>query len=112
MTERQSRRSSPVVGIDLGTTMSAIGIFRDGKVELFENGLGETLTPSAVAHDPKTGRMVVGQTAKEIVAVHPEQGVTNFKRAMGSEQSFSVGGREYSPLELSAYWSCPASVDI
>jgi len=82
----------PIVGIDLGTTHSAIGIYRDGKVQLFSNPLDEVLTPSAVAVDDRTGTLVVGRTAKDLIARDPARGAARFKIDMGSERSRRVGG--------------------
>lgn len=61
MSEGQSEtRRSPIVGIDLGTTMSAICIFENERVEFIANELGEKLTPSVVAHDLRARGLVVG----------------------------------------------------
>lgn len=96
--------SSPViVGIDLGTTMSAVALYREGKITFFENMLGDTLTPSVVAHDVRSQGLVVGRTAKEILAVHPTRGAAVFKPMMGSDTTVKIGDRELSPVELSAY---------
>lgn len=92
-----------VVGIDLGTTNSAIGRFHDGKVELFANPLGDLLTPSAVAVEPKTGRLIVGRTARDLVARDPSRGAMRFKPDMGTAKTFAVGDRKLSVVELSAH---------
>ena len=93
----------PIIGIDLGTTHSSVGVFEDGQVRLLPNVHGEVLTPSAVALDGNTGRFVVGRAAKDIIALHPERGALNFKRWMGSQQQTRLGGRSLSAPELSAY---------
>ena len=94
---------SPIVGIDLGTTHSAVGLFRDGRVTLFENELGQPLTPSVVAMDPRTQGLVVGRTAKDIIAASPGAGAANFKLAMGSDRRFTVGTQQLTAVELSAF---------
>lgn len=95
--------AAPIVGIDLGTTFSAAGIFQDGAVSQFANPLGHTLTPSVVALDPRTSGLVVGRAAKDILAANPAAAVATFKRAMGTERLFTLGERKLSAVELSAY---------
>jgi len=94
--------SSPIVGIDLGTTNSVIGIVEGGKVRLFENPLGETLTPSAVARDPKTRKLIVGRSAKDLVAADPASGAIRFKVDIGQTKTRSLGDSSLDPVALSA----------
>lgn len=54
-----------IVGIDLGTTNSAIGVWRDGRSQLIPNSLGSFLTPSAVSVDDD-GSILVGMAARGI----------------------------------------------
>lgn len=81
-----------IVGIDLGTTNSAVAIWRDGKPELIPNALGERLTPSAVSID-ETGQAWIGRAALDRMATHPAQTVTSFKRMMGTEANVTLGTR-------------------
>lgn len=97
-----SETETPIVGIDLGTTNSAVAVFRSGKVKVLPNPLGEALTPSVVAMDKRGGSMLVGRTAKDIYAVHPELGAAAFKRGMGSDLQYTIAGAKYSSIELSA----------
>jgi len=91
-----------VVGIDLGTTNSAIGIWRDGRAQLIPNSLGSVLTPSAVSVD-EGGEFVVGLAARERQITHPTLTATSFKRFMGSNRSILLGVRHtLRPEELSA----------
>lgn len=90
-----------ILGIDLGTTNSACAIWRDGKPVLIPNRLQKMLTPSVVGIDDK-GEMIVGETAKHRLISHPKQTVSVFKRFMGTQQSFSLGRKDFSPIELSA----------
>src|SRR5690349_10412561 len=90
-----------IVGIDLGTTNSAIGIWRDARAELIPNSLGSFLTPSAVSIDEK-GELLVGLAARERQVSHPEQTATTFKRYMGSKRKSRLGQKELLPEELSA----------
>ena len=91
-----------VVGIDLGTTNSAIGIWRDGRAQLIPNSLGSVLTPSAVSVD-EGGEFVIGLAARERQITHPTLTATSFKRFMGSNRSILLGVRHtLRPEELSA----------
>ena len=95
--------ASPVVGIDLGTTNSAIGILQGDKVRLFPNPLGELLTPSVVALDPRTQLTVIGRTAKDLIATTPGIGAARFKLDMGTDRTFSLGTRTLTAIDLSAH---------
>lgn len=90
-----------IVGIDLGTTNSAIAVWRDGKAELIPNRLGHTLTPSAVSVGDD-GSLIVGLPARERMASHADQTATAFKRYMGSRRSTKLGRHSLLPEELSA----------
>ncbi|MDE1147703.1 MAG: molecular chaperone HscC [Azospirillaceae bacterium] len=90
-----------IVGIDLGTTNSAVAVWRDGKADLIPNSLGHRLTPSAISVD-EDGRMLVGLPARERQATHPAQTATAFKRFMGSKRITRLGKRDFLPEELSA----------
>jgi molecular chaperone HscC len=90
-----------IVGIDLGTTNSLVGIWRDGEAVLIPNSLGHLLTPSAVGlGDDRT--ILVGLAARERLATHPALTVTAFKRYMGTDRLLFVGDKGYRPEELSA----------
>jgi len=92
-----------IIGIDLGTTNCAVGVWRDGKVELVPNSLGHLLTPSAVSLDEKAdGHLLVGLAARERQSTHPDQTATAFKRYMGAERITRLGKRDFLPEELSA----------
>jgi len=91
-----------IIGIDLGTTNCAVGVWRDGRVELVPNSLGHVLTPSAVSLDEKSGEMLVGLAARERQATHPGLTATVFKRYMGSSKATTLGKRSFLPEELSA----------
>jgi molecular chaperone HscC len=91
-----------IVGIDLGTTNSLIGLFRDGGARLIPNVLGSNLTPSVVGLDDD-GRVLVGQAAKERLITHPDLTVASFKRFMGTERVTHLGHRGLRPEELSSF---------
>lgn len=90
-----------IIGIDLGTTNSAIGVWKDGKATLIPNSLGHNLTPSAVSID-ENGDLLVGLAARERQSTHPNLTASAFKRYMGSRRSTRLGKRDFLPEELSA----------
>ncbi|WP_162611340.1 Hsp70 family protein [Anaeromassilibacillus sp. An200] len=90
-----------VIGIDLGTTNSLACVYRDGKAELIENELGSLMTPSCVSV-LEDGTILVGAAAKERLISHPDRTAASFKTWMGTEKTYSLGGRSFLPHELSA----------
>lgn len=90
-----------IVGIDLGTTNSLIGIFDDNQPQLFRNALGSFLTPSVVSIDDD-GSVIVGQAARERLITHPGRTVAAFKRWMGGAKEARLGDRGFRAEELSA----------
>lgn len=90
-----------IVGIDLGTTNSLIGVFEGKEPRLFKNPLGSYLTPSVVSIDDE-GAVIVGQAARERLVTHPQATVAAFKRWMGSSKEVLLGKRAFRAEELSA----------
>ena len=90
-----------IVGIDLGTTNSLIGIYGTEGARLLPNALGGLLTPSVVSLD-ESGRVLVGQAAKERLITAPGNTVAAFKRWMGTDRVTRLGGHNFRPEELSA----------
>ena len=114
-----------VLGIDLGTTNSVMATTEGGEPTVLENSEGSRLTPSVVAVT-KTGERLVGQLAKRQAVTNPENTVFSIKRLMGRKYDdpevqrtikmvpykitrapngdvrVVLGGREYSPPEISA----------
>lgn len=95
--------SDIILGIDLGTTNSAVGVFEDAEPRILHNELNEPLTPSVVAWDERQEKLVVGRAAKDILALHPDRAAAVFKRAMGLNSRFTINGQEYGPVELSGH---------
>jgi molecular chaperone HscC len=89
-----------IIGIDLGTTNSAAAHMTADGPQLIPNALGEVLTPSVVGMDPD-GRLQVGRGAKELQVLHPDRCAALFKRHMGTEWSTVLGGRKFTPEQLS-----------
>ena len=71
----------PVIGIDLGTTYSCVGIFKNGRVEIIPNELGNRITPSFVAFTDE--ERLVGEAAKNQAALNPERSIYVVKRLIG-----------------------------
>ncbi len=114
-----------VIGIDLGTTNSVVAVIEAGEPTVLENSEGSRLTPSVVAIT-KSGERLVGQVAKRQAVTNPENTVYSIKRLMGrkfddpevqrtmksvpykitraanGDVRVVMGGREYSPPEISA----------
>lgn len=90
-----------IIGIDLGTTNSLAAVWRDGHSELIPNAAGEFLTPSAVSVD-EDGTILVGRAARERLISHPERTAAGFKRDMGTQAVYRLGGRSFTPEDLSA----------
>ena len=91
-----------LIGIDLGTTNSVVGIWRDGEARLVPNALGDFLTPSAVSVTPD-GTAYVGRAALDRLTTHPSETVTSFKRMIGTERTVRLGGKaEYRAEDLSS----------
>jgi len=78
----KSENVGTVIGIDLGTTYSCVGVFKSGRVEIIANDQGNRITPSYVAWD-EAGERLVGDAAKNQATVNPEQTVFDVKRLIG-----------------------------
>lgn len=71
----------PVIGIDLGTTYSCVGIFKNGRVEIIQNEFGNRITPSHVAWNDE--ERLVGEAAKNQAHINPKRSVNVVKRLIG-----------------------------
>lgn len=77
--------SDLVIGIDLGTTYSCVGVFRKGQVEIIQNELGNRITPSVVAFTDE--ERLVGESAKNQASLNPERTIFSVKRLIGRKYS-------------------------
>ncbi|CAM9200176.1 unnamed protein product [Ectocarpus sp. 6 AP-2014] len=71
-----------VIGIDLGTTYSCVGVFKGGRVEIIANDQGNRITPSYVSWD-SNGERLIGDAAKNQATINPETTVFDVKRLIG-----------------------------
>src|SRR6266850_2115015 len=121
---KRSRVMAKAIGIDLGTTNSAVATMEGDSPTVIVNSEGGRITPSVVAFT-KTGERLVGQVAKRQAALNPEHTVFSIKRFMGRKYSevaqeikqvpykvvpgpndavrVDIGGKLYSPEEISSF---------
>jgi len=81
----EKKVDGPVVGIDLGTTYSCVGVYKNGRVEIIPNDQGNRITPSYVAFtvDDSDETRLIGEAAKQQATVQPEQTLFDVKRLIG-----------------------------
>ncbi|GIK43062.1 MAG: chaperone protein DnaK [Chloroflexota bacterium] len=115
-----------ILGIDLGTTNSAMAVMEGGEPTIIPNAEGNRTTPSIVAVNPKTGERMVGQVAKRQAVTNPKNTIFSVKRFMGRKYKdpevqralkhipyevkeapngdirVVMGGKDYSAPEISA----------
>ena len=88
------------VGIDLGTTNSAIATLDGGEPTVIPNAEGARTTPSVVAF--KEGEVLVGEVAKRQAITNPDRTIRSVKRHMGTDWSIGIDGKDYTAQEISA----------
>ena len=90
-----------IIGIDLGTTNSCVAVMEGGEAVVIPNSEGARTTPSVVGVS-KTGDRLVGQVAKRQAVTNFDNTVISIKRHMGSDYKATMGGKSYTPQEISA----------
>src|SRR5580692_4665141 len=97
---REKDMSELIVGIDLGTTNSEVAAFVHGKIQVLGSGKTNML-PSVVGLSP-SGELLVGEPARNQLALYPDRTIRSIKRKMGTGEKIALGDREFSPPEISA----------
>jgi heat shock protein 5 len=95
-----SENYGTVIGIDLGTTYSCVGVMKNGRVEILANDQGNRITPSYVAFTDNNERLV-GDAAKNQAASNPHNTVFDIKRLIGQRFSDKIIQREIKHLPYS-----------
>ena len=91
------------VGIDLGTTNSAIAVLEGGQPTIIANAEGQRTTPSVVAFS-KAGEVLVGEVAKRQAVTNVDRTIASVKRHMGdSSWTVKIDDKEYNPQQISAF---------
>lgn len=91
----------PIIGIDLGTTNSAVAYIRGGKPQILPSPNGEKIIPSVVLIDLED-KVVVGKDALDALVAMPNRTIAAIKRKMGYSDPITIAGRELLPHEVSA----------
>ena len=89
-----------VIGIDLGTTNSAVAVLEGGEAKIIPNKEGNRTTPSVVAF--KNGEIQVGEVAKRQAITNPNT-IISIKRHMGEDFKVEAEGKTYTPQQVSAF---------
>ena len=93
--------SEKILGIDLGTTNSLVGVVDSGFPILFADKNGSRITPSVVSYSPDDAP-IVGEAAKRMLSISPESTIASVKRKMGSKKSYHIHGKSMTPEQVSA----------
>ena len=90
-----------IIGIDLGTTNSCVGVMEGGQPVVIANAEGARTTPSVVAFT-KSGERLVGEPAKRQAVTNADKTISSIKRHMGTDYRVTIDDKKYSPQEISA----------
>lgn len=101
MTDKTNAKySGPTIGIDLGTTFSAVAVLEGGKPTIIPNAEGTRTTPSVV--HIKDEEIIVGQVARNQAIIDPSHTIRSIKRKMGTDEKVEIDGKDYTPEQISA----------
>jgi len=89
-----------IIGIDLGTTFSAVSVLEGGKAKIIPNAEGGNTTPSVVSI--KNGEILIGEVARRQAIANPKNTIRSIKRLMGTNETIEIEGKKYTPQEISA----------
>ena len=95
------KTTNKIIGIDLGTTNSCVSVIEGSEPVVIANSEGGRTTPSVVGVT-KSGERIVGQVAKRQAVSNAEDTIISIKRKMGTAEKVSMGGKKYTPQEISA----------
>ncbi len=90
-----------IIGIDLGTTFSAVSVLEGGKPVIIPNQEG-TRTTASVVSVTNEGERLVGQIAKNQAITNPDNTIASIKRYMGEDHKVTMQGKDHTPQEISA----------
>ncbi len=99
-TPKDTKVSGPTIGIDLGTTFSAVAVMEGGKPTIIPNSEGTRTTPSVV--HVREDEVIVGQVARNQAIIDPSHTIRSIKRKMGTDEKVDIDGKEYTPEQISA----------
>ncbi len=89
-----------IIGIDLGTTFSAVSVLEGGKPKIIPNSEGSNTTPSVVSVN--NGEILVGEIARRQAVANPKNTIRSIKRLMGKKTKIKIDEKDYTPEQISA----------
>jgi len=100
MYTQQVYTMAKTIGIDLGTTFSAVSVMEGGRAKIIPNTEGNNTTPSVVSI--KSDEVLVGDIARRGAVANPKHTIRSIKRLMGTKKMTKIDDKEYSPEQISA----------
>ena len=91
---------NPVIGIDLGTTFSCVAYWNDDRPEVYRLADGDE-TIASIVYIQESGKPLVGRFARQRLVIDPMNAVEKAKRFMGEEKTYSLRGKDYTPVDVS-----------